>query len=333
MKDVLVSDVYALINRCFANVSYNGYQHVENFPHVFSPANSSFLCVEALEGSIGLQGACTVYPTSWYLPSGLGFQGACVGNVCVDVPFRNQGIGQKLLQYAEEKAQQWGCCFVYLFSDLSEFYEKAGYRPYGAENFVQLNPDFLVQFWKILKNEGLKNHKDSWDVQAFVTKEGRMSPFLNVLWSFIIQYSSHCFCLLSFQDFIKMMQIPDMEVFMIFNNRENYKDIDIQACCFLGKGSDFQNVIHGFYFKKPEVCLILLDFIVKNRVPKDQGQFIIMTSQLTAFFKAQNCSLFTTYKMFIKILDGHGKFDEPRFCKDVLDKHEHDLDVHSFQSS
>lgn len=217
------------------NLCFNTKDYFRNFPQVFKPQNDSFfLTIKELNKIICF---CSIYPT-YYLYSNTIIKGFCVGSVCTHPNYRGNNLALDILKIAESYARNSQGDFLYLFSTKRSLYEKAGYELCGQT--------FLAEIKKISKKPNQK--KDNIFVALAKDEENET----RIIWNFIVKYSKSYESVLSYLEFKDILKIKNMKVFLLWNKEK------IAAVCFLNKGDDFNNVIHGIYFSNKEYAIILV---------------------------------------------------------------------------
>lgn len=83
------------------------------------------------------------------------FEEAEIQNIAVDIPFRKQGIGRALLQYAHKKAKALGAeiCFLEVREsnkNAISLYQSEGYEIYGARHKYYEDGETALVMKKIL---------------------------------------------------------------------------------------------------------------------------------------------------------------------------------------
>ena len=211
-----------MINLCFpspGDLKDKSFLHTDNFPFIFSGKNSTFVF------NFQNKGTYTLYPLYWEK----GILGLGLGNICIHPDYRGEGWSQKMLFEAESQAKNLGGDFLFLFSEKESLYLKGGYTQVGKDYFLSVQgiPWFTSQSQLL---EFQRKNTLHLNLQERVK-----------LWSFMETVRPASYPILNFSDFDHMMNIPHMEV--MWNPHHT------QAVGFLGKGSDFRGIVHGFYYK------------------------------------------------------------------------------------
>lgn len=224
-----VQQLSVLLDSAFQVKNYTA-----SFPHVFSSESSARIFV-GVDSSNRIVATCAVDTEVWTEPAYV--RGACIGSVAVDPDFQGQGLGRHLLTWVFEHLQQDAQHdFAYLFSDKARFYEALGFRTVGTEilsvpvcsslpmpSDPRLSGDFVLR-------------------GPIATKDLRNTE-LNKLWAALERGrragESHA----SLAKTRMIFAIPEMLVSWI----EGQDGGAIHAGAFVGKGVDFQGVIHTLF--------------------------------------------------------------------------------------
>jgi len=239
--------VSALLTEAFGVSGY-----VQGFPHVFSTDNAHnvFLFREGGKDAVGgeVRAVCAGWEVAW--PTGdahVGLvRGFCVGSVATARGFEGRGYASAVLACAIDAARVRGIDAICLFSEKKRLYEKAGFVSAGGDAFVFLHP--LASAASGAANNAVLVARHATLVK---TGFGRTRIFCSVpaseaplekLAQAILDFSARCAPTLSRLDAKELrtlLSIPDMQL------RWLESDGAMRALCFVGKGHDFQGVMHG----------------------------------------------------------------------------------------
>lgn len=306
-------ELFELLDLGFSTQGYT-----ENFPHVFARGTLRDVCLVRVQGRLA---ACaTLYPLTWCVQgdrregqsSGRSASGSaspveaqtlrayCVGSVCTHPEFRGRGLARAVLDFARAQALARQADFIFLFSELGDFYAKAGYRPAGLEHFVPLpkkasaaavtlgvsgtastatadsttsakaepktNAYMLASMASTLEATG---YAKSRQFCYFKDAEALASGFcLARLWRFVNTQADPANSVLGYREFFWLASIPHMECCLVL------KEGQPVAVAFIGKGSDFQEVIHGLAYVDTKDLVWL---VAKLREAFPKRDFLLMT--------------------------------------------------------
>lgn len=208
--------------------AFNVENYVASFPHIYS-GKSAAKIFAGYDAQNNLVAMCAVDTEIWTEPRFL--RGACIGSVAVDPAFQRRGIGRQLLTWVfDELKKQALHDFIYLFSDQVDFYESIGFRKAGCEILFSCRKkeNFLkVENVRFKSPESVQT-LNSYDRARFwcALERGRLQGESRADWSKLQM----------------VLNIPDMIVSWI----ENENSQIIAGSC-VGKGIDFQGVVHSFF--------------------------------------------------------------------------------------
>ena len=253
------------------NLAFKSEFYSQNYPHIFQTPQSEYF-FENFDSEQILAGFCTAYNISWsHSKFGL-VRAICIGNVCSYPQRKGQGWAQKAIVQALECAKNSHFDFAFLFSDMLGFYEKFGFEKAAAEKYVVFslnstgnlsvfNSNFLKSKMLDLNSKGFaKSRKfmrgSSISLQNSFHSQELFS--LNNIWNFLEKNSAATDGIVGFIEFQVLMRIPKMEFFA------TYKENEICAFSFYGKGEDLQNFVHGLVARDSNECLWHLGNIHQN---------------------------------------------------------------------
>ena len=203
--------------------------YLHNFPHIFLPESSASIAL-ARDSSKKIIGMCSVDSEFWSEPVFL--RGACIGSVAVHPDNQGVGVGSDLLRWVcAELHLQRRYDFVYLFSDKPSFYENLGFTRVGEESLFTLRlpclQKYLTQDVRLQKPREISSLEQAQLVNIWQALErGRKSGESHATWS----------------KFIDVSKIQGLLVSWLEDAHGR-----IVAGGFIGKGIDFQGVMHSFF--------------------------------------------------------------------------------------
>ena len=256
----LCNDLKELLDLCFSTQNY-----MQNLPHVFNAGPTDQwigLCVDNQ-----LQAFCSLYPLSWLHKTNGLIRAWCVGSVCAHPQARGLGLATAVLEEARARAQLAKCDFLFLFSEMQEFYSRVGYESAGIESFVQFEPDqallkgsnehLLLAQGKRLQAIGFEKNR-TFKVYSDLGKweQSRIAH----LWQHMCMRGEASESILGFGEFLKMVQIPDMSVAL------GCKQDALMGSFLVGKGIDFKDVVHGVaVHETADLLWMLFEWRKKNQ--------------------------------------------------------------------
>jgi predicted N-acetyltransferase YhbS len=250
--------------------------YVDSFPLVFKQKKAYFAIYEEKEEIISFVAG---YPFFWKKSR---LKGACLGSISTKSSFRGQGLAGKLIREVEDYYRKNEFDFSFLFSSDESFYQKRGYQACGKELFYAMesfskNPQGLL--------EPLPLQKIS----------------LNKIKSLYENLSSFEENEISFEEFEKVFLLPHTFLF-----EEN------SFFCFLNKGIDFSNVLHGWNLPHREGFENFL-----QKLPAFyEGKPLLMMAPCGFSFK--KAPLFSTSMLWYKALSEKGILGEKLFHEGKL---------------
>jgi predicted N-acetyltransferase YhbS len=216
---IVLPAITQLLNRCFDCEHYT-----ENFPTVFQDLDPRWSFVGICANKI--VSFCHVSLLNWQPANNLKQMVGCLGSVATHPDFQKRAYGSRLVRLAETACWQASLDGICLFSDRAEFYLSRGYRHLGTEQLMQLEhqifevPQSENEFRLISNSRTMTDRHEQVEIWQLLSR----SPFDSIL---------------SFQDFALLLQVPGVAVATV---RDKSK---IRAMGLIGKGIDFQNVLHS----------------------------------------------------------------------------------------
>lgn len=218
------------------------------YPHVFSREDSS------ISGFIDQNPI--VHANILYLEfgdtHGQTWKAGLIGNVATLEGFRGQGLQKQMFAHLEAEARQNQVDVLMLWSDLDNFYEKLGFCQFGGEvryqwSSMNASKDSRCSFVKM----DPKDLTDS-DLKRLLSlrPSGVLAPRRSV------------------QDFRKLLEIPEMGLFVGFDS-----DRTILSWGLTGKGCDMRGVFHEWGGSSPQALHRLMSSIKRNL---GGGEFMIL---------------------------------------------------------
>ena len=182
-----------------------------------------------------------------------------MGSVCTHPDYRGKGLARQVLAMAESKVQLAQGHFIYLFSNENQFYENLGYQFCGETFISELNPNSKFSVF----HKKLMGKYFNYKILKLLPSEMPNEILIAQLWRFILQNSKSCESFLSYLEFKDILQIKNMQMYYLLHKEK------ICSVCFLNKGDDFENVIHGLYYSHPDYAILLsAETISKISKPK-----------------------------------------------------------------
>ncbi|NBO37762.1 N-acetyltransferase [bacterium] len=229
------------LDRAFAVEKY-----IESFPHIFSRESSARLCI-AEDSNNEVVGLCAIDSEHWSFPRML--RGACIGSVAVDPRMQGHGIGRALIRWVvdrirDEKAHD----FVYLFSDKPSFYEALGFSIAGEERICALEPGISQR--PVQSGYHLAGPRAISELN-----EAQLSQLWSALEKCRLPGESHA----NLSKLRLVARIPNMQIIWIEEGSRR-----ILAGAFLGKGVDFQGVLHTFFAESAQAANDFLGIFYKS---------------------------------------------------------------------
>lgn len=283
----LISDARSLgALSALTDAAFHCRDYLSNLPHVFSGANAQHFVTVCQSGV--LVAFCSLYPTHWLRTDARRsfLLGMCIGSVCTHPDFEGRGFARLALAAAIAHARARRADFVYLFSELSAFYGKFGFESAGTETFVACDPGesgtpgvpeshneaLLRAITDRLERTGVSKSR--------VYLERRPVTLLDEsekrdLWAFLCVHGARAESLLDAGEFSTMMRIPAMDVVRCLCNGV------LSASFFIGKGNDFQGVVHGLAQRSEADAYWLMG---RFRKAHPQCAFTVMTGPFLKMF-------------------------------------------------
>jgi hypothetical protein len=176
-------------------------------------------------------------------------------------------------------------------------------------------PLSLKQPW-LHKNSHLKKKHAGYEVHFLSVNKLAEERILSKLWQFIIKNSHISEPILSYWEWKKLCHIQNMEISYLTHNQK------IGSVCFLNKGDDFQNVVHGIYDLNTDYANLLIESILKKQKQTSNFYFfpgafyekykpyfkyeVLPTMYIKVFSHSPSnlFSLFQQGKMYVRSLQG-----------------------------
>lgn len=289
INSIAPQDTPQILNLC--NEAFEKTKYFEALPQLFYPGNleNQFLFKDSTGQCIAY---CSFHPFVFpNLRANELVKSYCVGNVCTKKEFQGRGVGSLMLQYIEEVARKRNVDFLFLFSLKQKLYLNNGYLPIG---------DVLVaNIW-----EDSVNKKKITTFQHSVSKKFKRSHFMTntcelkedvkvKLWNFLVKQQRSCEPILSYSEFCTILTI---QPFIVFYTLENN---DISCFCFIEKGGDFENCLHGFFYKNEEdIILLIKEMHSRFKIYPKTIFFSVYDQWMSKNFRCQNSPC-----LFVKSVD------------------------------
>ncbi len=168
-----------------------------------------------------------------------------VGNVATDPRFRGHGHMRSLLTAVEEIAQKSQMQALFLWSDLSSFYQKLGFVSVGQEfhfHFLESRASSKIKTSARLVRMDLQGITD----ELLIKLQG-LKPKVSMTLE------------RSLAEFRRMLEIPWISLYVA------YETADIVAFALMGKGYDMMGVIHEWGCTEASYLLDLVNFVRREQ--------------------------------------------------------------------
>lgn len=282
----------------FANNAFNLESYSLNFPQIFdTPIRSHIYFYNYKNENASL---CAVHPIFFFNEN---IKIICLSSVCVSKNLREKKIAHEMLEDVLESLERTVSKTSYaLFSSDERLYHKLGFRTVKEFPLLSLTENIL----KAIDSESLTLSFKSFDSTII------NQSFQKELWHFITVHSKKSESYMSFLEFSTILKIPKMKVISGFS-----KEGHLKCLCFFGKGDDFKDIFHGFYYIDKSYFKALLIYILSLKKapllflsPLDRRFFSnkkLMDYSSLMIKDISDSSLskkFTSGQLFIKSLQG-----------------------------
>lgn len=233
--------VAKILDSAFAIDSY-----VSSFPHIFSDDSSALLaCARTPDRK--LVGLCAIDTEHWSEPRFL--RGACIGSVAVAPDAQGKGVGSELLRWVMKELKQRACHdFLYLFSEKKSFYDALGFTAVGRECLYSIGMhsnktrEFVGCKLSELKRTTQMSETEQIKIWMAIERQRRSGE-------------SHA----SWSKFLQVCKMPDLWVGWSEDNA-----CRVMAGAFVGKGVDFQGVMHNLFADSESALLDFFDVFCRQ---------------------------------------------------------------------
>jgi hypothetical protein len=244
-----LSDIAAFAESCFDKSGY-----AATFPLVFAHGNHENLHTIFHDNQLVALAASRLLV--WHRGNRL-VRGLCIGSVCSDKTRRGHGFGLAALERAEAHAARLSADFIFLFSDMQAYYERAGYQSIGTELFVpfsNLTTDDADAHRNRARLSSLA-HTATESTFALISGEevGAKPELCQAIWRLFATHASSAESTLSYRDLALSLAIPRLQFLVLTTNGQ------LTAAAMFGKGADFENIVHGLCFVGESYGHLLLD--------------------------------------------------------------------------
>ncbi len=206
-----------------------------------------------------------------------------VGNVATAESHRGRGLMKDLMDTLEQEAQKKGLSALILWSDLSEFYHRLGFESLGKEFHFSFETMDLEPLTDIQVKQTKLQDIDRTLLQKLLALRYPISRTLQR----------------SLSDYEQLIHIPSMELYTAWKND------NLCAFGWIGKGADMSGVIHEWGAQEPEMMIDLSSEISKSQ--KLQQVMILSPHELRddwlQIFLEESFLSEVVPMAFIKILD------------------------------
>lgn len=241
---VQLSEIASLLDTSFQTKDYT-----KSFPLVFcAPRVDRFFTKQQGDKLVAF---LAIVPLAFVNERHRLLRAACVSSVSCLPEARGKGYASALLNDAQDYAVQFEFDFLLLFSQEKRVYEKFGFVSAGNDDLALLPRSGENKSFEELMSK-LKAEARSFEV---VTTLGALSLERRAaIWRFICKNAARGEADLGFSNFEKLMSLPTTQL-CILSSAEK-----IEALCFIGKGIDYENVAHAFYFENDAgLCELVLN--------------------------------------------------------------------------
>lgn len=167
------------------------------------------------------------------------YQLGLIGNVVTALKFRGKKLMSYLFKNIEHLSESKNIQALLLWSDLSLFYQKLGFKSVGEEYLIQFNYNNLNQYCNNPTRFKLLHPQD-------ITK----SIYQNLI---KIRYPTMYSIQRTYQEFLTLLQIPLVGLFVSTTTNNKINNFFI-----IGKGYDMIYTIHEWGFSTPDAAIIAL---------------------------------------------------------------------------
>lgn len=159
---------------------------------------------------------------------------ALIGNVATDAAARGRGLMRQFFSFLSEFAVKDHAAALILWSDLTQFYQKLGFRSLGRERLLTFQRSHL------LKLQGASQLPPNQKVQIISAESFRPDLYQQII---SLRPQRGPTLERDYLQFQRLLQIPYCDLIVIQDKE------DILAFAILGKGFDMMGVIHEWGFR------------------------------------------------------------------------------------
>lgn len=174
--------------------------------------------VRVIKDAKGFVSAAVMKPLVIKSPAGI-FKAAAIGSVVTSPDYRNQGLSSQILEACLKSAQDHGCDFAILWTNLFDFYRKVGFELAGTEIALTIPENF-----KTPEVPGLR-----------FMESNRVDP--EAILKLYMQHTAGS--VRTVEDIRKFLSIPNARVYTAWDAENR-----LQAYAVEGKGADLEGYIH-----------------------------------------------------------------------------------------
>ena len=252
----------------YLDAAFNAEGYASGLPQVFHKANEPWRFAVNAHGASVRHGAeaaafCAGFPFLWCTRRHGFVRALGLGSVATRPGCEGKGLASRALLRALGAAAERSFDGVFLFAEgaKARLYEKTGFLAACQDAFVFLHPQAagdgagenairIAKAHADLVKKGFGKSRRFLEASA---QEVAESPLrVARLWQALSQLSCPRVSMLGWWEFQQLLSIPSLRLRWV--EREG----GIEALCFLGKGADFQNVLHGLVARSEREALFLL---------------------------------------------------------------------------
>ncbi|MEN9528467.1 MAG: Acetyltransferase domain [Pseudomonadota bacterium] len=228
------------------NTAFSVQNYVESFPHIFSE-NSGALVATASNAKGEVKGMCAIDSEFWSEPTFL--RGACIGSVAVAPEHQGQGLGRELLKWVLDQLSSAQLHdFIYLFSQPRSFYTDLGFVAAGNEGLYTFRPT---------------NRRITLPAGIHLAKPREVSGLDEAarkqLWCALERGRKYGESHASWGKFEGLCTVSGLLVSWLEGS-----DGRMLAGAFVGKGIDFQGVMHTCFAESEAMAELFFNIFLQN---------------------------------------------------------------------
>jgi predicted N-acetyltransferase YhbS len=169
---------------------------------------------------------------------------AFIGNVATHPSEQGKGVMKQLFRHMFQMARDLGLDALFLWSDLSSFYQKLGFWSFGEEKRFYFTAEALQKY-----------AKSAYEIKMLEPTQCTPQELSELL---ALRFPTSLILQRSIVEFSDLLKTPDM-ILLIAR-----RDTKIIGFAFLGKGCDMLAVIHEWGCQEPEFLLCCAQWVLKH---------------------------------------------------------------------